>query len=198
MLPIPSHITQKLAALADKDALRSLHLSQTRRVDFTTNAYLGMAAKISPAQGNAGAGDSRLLSGHLTELVKLEAECAIVQRQKVIALRAQLESGLTHITGLTFIPGNSPVCPIIIPGNKQIKSAAAHLQAAGFDVPAILAPTVAAGAERLHIILHSYNTTAEIAALLFALQNWQNHNLHQPINTIHSKNKSNLNLALNG
>ena len=40
------------------------------------------------------------------------------------------------------------------------------MQEKGFDVKAILSPTVLEGQERLRICLHSYNTKEEITAVL--------------------------------
>ncbi len=55
---------------------------------------------------------------------------------------------------------------VVIPGNTRIKSIAKRLQAEGFDVRPILAPTIKEGAERLRICLHRHNTTQEIEELL--------------------------------
>ena len=54
----------------------------------------------------------------------------------------------------------------IIPGNQNVKSIADLLQEKGFDVKAILSPTVPEGQERLRICLHSYNTKEEISEVL--------------------------------
>lgn len=58
----------------------------------------------------------------------------------------------------------SPILPVVIPGNTEVKEIANRLQNANYDVRPILAPTVPAGAERLRIILHSYNTETELYA----------------------------------
>jgi 8-amino-7-oxononanoate synthase len=63
----------------------------------------------------------------------------------------------------------SPIVPIPCPGNAAAQSAAARLRAQGLDVRAILAPTVAAGTERLRVILHAFNTVAELEQLALAL-----------------------------
>jgi 8-amino-7-oxononanoate synthase len=63
----------------------------------------------------------------------------------------------------------SAIQTIIIPGNEQIRKAAAILHQDGFDVRPILSPTVAAGAERLRICLHTFNTEKEIKDLATAL-----------------------------
>jgi 8-amino-7-oxononanoate synthase len=59
----------------------------------------------------------------------------------------------------------SAIQTIIFPGNKNVRRAAATLQAAGFDIRPILSPTVPTGSERLRICLHTYNTSDEITKL---------------------------------
>lgn len=65
---------------------------------------------------------------------------------------------------------HTPVQVVIIPGNEQVKSVAARLQDAGMDVRPILYPTVPKGGERLRIVLHAFNTEAEVAKLIKLLQ----------------------------
>jgi 8-amino-7-oxononanoate synthase len=60
---------------------------------------------------------------------------------------------------------NSPIQIIKIEGNTKCKLAAEKLQQIGFDLRAILSPTVAQGEERLRICLHTYNTKEEIESL---------------------------------
>lgn len=60
---------------------------------------------------------------------------------------------------------SSAIQTVIIGENDQTKAAAFDLQQRGFDVRAILSPTVAAGTERLRICLHAYNSADEIAGL---------------------------------
>lgn len=65
-----------------------------------------------------------------------------------------------------FVYGKSAIQSAIIPGNDKAKRIASQLQGEGFDIRAILSPTVPEGLERLRICLHSYNTEAEISGLL--------------------------------
>lgn len=69
-----------------------------------------------------------------------------------------------------FIDSNSAIHCAVVPGNKKVKEVALLLQDAGFDVKAILSPTVPQGSERLRICLHSFNTRQEITAVLTTLQ----------------------------
>lgn len=70
---------------------------------------------------------------------------------------------------ISLIPGNSPIQSVIIPGSDRAKRVAKKLQSDGFDVRAILSPSVPPGKERLRISLHMHNTEAEIDGLLVSL-----------------------------
>jgi len=61
-----------------------------------------------------------------------------------------------------FIVSTSAIHSCIISGNECVKNISERLKGQGFDVKAILSPTVPEGKERLRICLHSFNTEAEI------------------------------------
>ena len=65
-----------------------------------------------------------------------------------------------------FVYSKSAIQCAIIPGNEKVKSIANQLQEKGFDVKAILSPTVPEGQERLRFCLHSYNSNEEISNVL--------------------------------
>lgn len=71
---------------------------------------------------------------------------------------------------LPFIPSISAIQCIIIPGNEKVKATANYLQKQGYDVRAILSPTVTKGQERLRFCLHSYNTEEQINEALNSLK----------------------------
>jgi 8-amino-7-oxononanoate synthase len=68
-----------------------------------------------------------------------------------------------------FVRSKSAIQSAIIPGNEKVKFIAKQLQEKGFDVKAILSPTVPEGQERLRFCLHSFNTTEEISEVLSLL-----------------------------
>lgn len=72
--------------------------------------------------------------------------------------------------GVYLIESPSPVQSLVIPGATHAKSVAAKLQAMGFDICAIVSPSVPVGKERLRISLHMHNTKDEIMALKNAIQ----------------------------
>ncbi|WP_269226996.1 aminotransferase class I/II-fold pyridoxal phosphate-dependent enzyme [Flavobacterium eburneipallidum] len=92
----------------------------------------------------------------------------------------QLRKNINHfnqqknILGLKpmFVHSKSAIQSAIIPGNQNVKSIAIQLQEKGFDVKAILSPTVPEGQERLRFCLHSYNTKEEISEVLALLSNF--------------------------
>ena len=65
-----------------------------------------------------------------------------------------------------FIKSNSAIHCCVISGAIKTKEIALKLQQKGFNVQAILSPTVREGKERLRFCLHSYNTKEEITKVL--------------------------------
>ncbi|MBG6110861.1 8-amino-7-oxononanoate synthase [Flavobacterium sp. CG_23.5] len=68
-----------------------------------------------------------------------------------------------------FVRSKSTIQSAIIPGNEKVKVIASQFQEKGFDVKAILSPTVPEGQERLRFCLHSYNSKKEISEVLALL-----------------------------
>ncbi len=65
-----------------------------------------------------------------------------------------------------FVRSKSAIHCAIIPGNDNVKNIASQLQEKGFEVKAILSPTVPEGQERLRFCLHNYNSEKEITEVL--------------------------------
>ena len=65
-----------------------------------------------------------------------------------------------------FINSDSAIHCCIIPGNDTVKQISEALKFKGFDVKAILSPTVPNKKERLRFCLHSYNSSEEITKVL--------------------------------
>lgn len=85
---------------------------------------------------------------------------AMEERKKLHDNIAYFNSGMT--AKLDFIPRPSAIQSVITGGNEHTRQIAAHIQTQGFDVRAILSPTVPSGQERLRICLHAFNTQEEI------------------------------------
>lgn len=94
---------------------------------------------------------------------QLEADKISVLRENITHFNQQ-----KNLLGLKplFVHSKSAIQSAIIPGNEKVKSIAQQLQEKGFDVKAILSPTVPEGQERLRFCLHSYNSKEEITKVL--------------------------------
>lgn len=69
-----------------------------------------------------------------------------------------------------FINSHSAIHCAVIPGNEKVKNISSVLQQKGFDVKAILSPTVPQGQERLRFCIHSFNSPDEIENVLQELE----------------------------
>ncbi len=74
---------------------------------------------------------------------------------------------------VNLLSSRSAIQIIVIPGNNKARETAEIIQQRGFDVRAILSPSVAEGSERLRICIHNHNTIVEIKNLCESL----NHSL---------------------
>jgi 8-amino-7-oxononanoate synthase len=86
--------------------------------------------------------------------------------QMQIVQKIELYNHLIQEIELPRIKSNSAIQTILLNSNKTTKNAAIALQKEGFDVKAILSPTVPEGKERLRICLHTYNADQEIINLV--------------------------------
>lgn len=66
----------------------------------------------------------------------------------------------------TFIYSASAIHCAVVPGTERVKNIASVLQQNGFEVKAILSPTVPQGQERLRFCLHSYTTPQQVTQVL--------------------------------
>ena len=100
--------------------------------------------------------------------------CAFDFLSKNLQLQQTLQKKIERFVGAAGVLANrtqslSAIQTLIIPGNNPVRQAAKSLQQNGFDVRPIVSPTVPAGAERLRICLHVYNSDQEIESLAKAL-----------------------------
>ncbi|MFD2932221.1 aminotransferase class I/II-fold pyridoxal phosphate-dependent enzyme [Spirosoma flavum] len=106
----------------------------------------------------------------------LAIRCAHEQVKSTTA-QQQLHERITYfrqqvsnvLPGTNWTDSQSPIQCLIIPGNEQARYVATEAQRIGFDVRAILSPTVPVGRERLRLCVHAFNTTYEIDRLLTIL-----------------------------
>ena len=95
----------------------------------------------------------------------LETEKKALQKLRENVIHFNQEKKLLGLNPL-FVKSKSAIQSAIITGNQKVKSIAHQLQEKGFDVKAILSPTVPEGQERLRFCLHSYNSKEEISEVL--------------------------------
>lgn len=96
----------------------------------------------------------------------------LVQNDHQHQLREKIELYNQLITDIPLprMPSKSCIQTILFHTDLAAKKAASFLQHKGFDVRAILSPTVPEGKERLRICLHLYNTNEEIKNLIHHLK----------------------------
>ena len=98
----------------------------------------------------------------------LETEKKAIERLRENIIHFNQEKNLLGLKPM-FVRSKSAIQSAIIPGNQNVKSIANQIQEKGFDVKAILSPTVPEGQELLRFCLHSYNTKEEISEVLHLL-----------------------------
>ena len=92
---------------------------------------------------------------------------------QIIHQKIALFRKLLAANNIRALDSKSAIQGIIFSSNEATKQAAGALQQKGFDVRAILSPTVALGKERLRICLHTFNTDEEITLLVNHLNAFQ-------------------------
>jgi 8-amino-7-oxononanoate synthase len=89
-----------------------------------------------------------------------------VDRKPLLDLIAQFRREFKPVDDVFLIDSRSPVQCIVIPGNERARRISRGLQQSGFDVRAILSPSVPQGKERLRISLHLHNTPTQLQEML--------------------------------
>jgi 8-amino-7-oxononanoate synthase len=87
-----------------------------------------------------------------------------------VRLRRHINFFKNAAIGYQRLDSPTAIQVVIVPGNEAVKKMAVRLQEAGLDVRPILSPTVAAGSERLRIVLHAFNTEEEMGKLVSMLR----------------------------
>lgn len=100
--------------------------------------------------------------------LEIEKETIGKLRQNIVYFNQQKK-----LLGLQpmFVRSKSAIQSAIIPGNENVKAVAKKIQDKGFDVKAIVSPTVPEGQERLRFCIHSHNSKEEISEVLLLLCN---------------------------
>jgi len=142
------------AIVLGSDILRQYLINFARSFIYTTAASFHQLAAVK-----------------ITYQLVVRSGADILQLQQNIKLFKQ---GIKPNPTYPLLQSDSAIQCIILGSNVKAKFAAQQLQTAGLDVRPILSPTVAQGAERIRICLHSYNTTEEINLLTSTINNITN------------------------
>lgn len=134
------------AIVLGSETLRHYLINFARSFIFTTALPVSSLASIQVAYEHLAGEDFD--NTHLHELIR--------------AFKGQFRCP----PGITLIESNSPVQSVIISGNEKTRAVSKQLQENGFDVRAILSPSVPVGKERLRISLHAHNTQEELTQLI--------------------------------
>ncbi len=94
---------------------------------------------------------------------------------KTNSLVSLFKSKIQIIGTCELIPSDSAIQCLIVPGNDRVRALSAAIQNSGFDVRAILSPTISRGKERLRICIHAFNTPGEIEEMVSAIKE----NIHE-------------------
>ena len=108
-----------------------------------------------------------------TLLAAVEAALDILEREP--GRRRRVSEAAAHLRwslgqrGLPVVPGEGPIVPVVLGGNRRALAVARHLRRRGFDVRAIRPPTVPAGSSRLRISVHADHRREDLDALVDSL-----------------------------
>jgi 8-amino-7-oxononanoate synthase len=144
------------AIVLGSDALRQYLINFARSFIYTTAAPFHQLAYIRVACNELQRADEQIntLRGHIN-----------LFKQTVKAPATGLNS---------LVESNSAIQCILLNSNQKAIEAATYLQRRGFDVRAILSPTVPLGSERIRICLHAFNTSDEVGLLANEINNLLN------------------------
>ncbi|KAI1091049.1 PLP-dependent transferase [Rostrohypoxylon terebratum] len=148
-------------AILCSSVTREYLINYARSLVYTTSMTFTSLNSIDVVYDYLISGQSEPLRQHLEELVSHTYH-------QLCALCARLRPG-RHVLYIEKGPSKSPVIPIF---TTQPRSLAAHCQASGFMIRAIVVPTVPPGSERVRICLHSTNTLEQVKGLCGAIETW--------------------------
>lgn len=113
------------------------------------------------------------LSPHSVATILIAYQFLEIEKENIKKLRGNIIhfNQQKMLLGLKpmFVQSKSAIQSAIIPGNEKVKSIAKVFQEQGFEVKAILSPTVPEGQERLRFCLHNFNSKDDITAVLVLL-----------------------------
>ena len=133
------------AIVLGSDLLRNFLINFSRSFIYTTALPIKSLVAIN---------QSYLLLQHNTD--------AITKLNELILI---FKNSIAKNKNIQPVENNSPIQSIIVSGNNEVKQLATKIKEAGYDVRAIVSPTVSKGTERLRICIHAFNTKEQIEGL---------------------------------
>jgi len=127
------------AAILGSEQLRSFLINFSRSFIYTTSASFLSHLAIKCAYKHLKSGDFQ------TQL-----------HERITFFKENISSDIK------LLNSHSAIQIIITPGNEEARTAARKIQESGFDVRAVLSPTVAKGTERIRICIHNQNSIDDI------------------------------------
>lgn len=104
-----------------------------------------------------------LLQQRINEYHKIVKELEFVAHDHAGGVRFRESEQLIN-------PFMTAIQTVIIPNNDRVKTLAQNMQRGGYDLRAIVAPTVPMGQERLRICLHAFNSYEDLENMLILLK----------------------------
>jgi 8-amino-7-oxononanoate synthase len=144
------------AIILSSDLLRQYLINFARSFIYTTAAPFHQLAAIKMA--------CRMLQQSDIEIKALHHNINLFKR----AIKPLAGSSYT------LIDSDSSIQCLLLGSNQKAKEVATHLQNCGFDIRAILSPTVTLGSERIRMCLHAYNTADDVSRLATQINNFTN------------------------
>jgi len=135
------------AIILGSKLLRQYLINFARSFIYTTAAPFHQLASIKMACG--------LLVQSTAEIEQLNQNISLFKQQVKLSANSPY----------SLINSDSPIQCVLLKSNEKATEVATHLQKKGFDVRAILSPTIPLGGERIRICLHAYNTANEVNLL---------------------------------
>ena len=133
------------AIVLSNNSLREFLINFSRPFIYTTAASFYQLASIKMAY----------------ELLQESAKEIQLLKNNIVSFKKAIQTSETH----PLITSDSSIQCIVLKSNKKAQKAAMDLQSSGFDVRPILSPSVAAGAERIRVCLHSFNRESDVVSL---------------------------------
>ncbi len=131
------------------------------------------------------------------DILRIKAAMIVVktmhsERTQLKVLSAYANRLFSQIKGITYLPNDSPIKPLILGSGTFINILVKILRIKSINARVITSPTVPAGTERIRLVLHSFNTEQEISLLYQILSSEFVQNMPNMIDAIDSLNIANL------